>query len=144
MSYLPADIPGPVPTVDDQLFWDYCQQRELRFQRCTNCHRFRHPPAPVCSQCRSFVSEWVRAPETGVVFSYTIVHHPLHPAVTPIVPYNVVIVDFPECDHVRLISNLIDVAPKQVHIGLAVSLVWETADNGMLVPRFRRKIETSS
>lgn len=142
MAYLPAEISGPMPTIDDQPFWNYCQQRELRFQRCTNCRRFRHPPAPVCSHCRSFASEWVRAPEAGVVFSYTIVHHPLHPAVTTIVPYNVVVVDFPECDHVCLVSNVIDVPPEQIRIGMEVSLIWETAGNGMLVPRFRRKAIT--
>jgi len=143
MAYLPSEISGPMPTVDDQLFWDYCQRRELRFQRCASCFRFRHPPGPACARCRSFTSEWVRAPESGMVFSYTIVHHPLHPAVTTTVPYNVVIVDFPECDHVRLVSNIIDIVPEQVCIGMEVSLTWETAGNGMLVPRFRRKTMTS-
>ena len=74
-----------------------------------------------------------------MVFSYTIVHHPLHPAVAAIVPYNVVVVDFPECGHVRLVSNVIDVMPKQIRIGMEVSLTWETTGNSMLVPRFRRK-----
>jgi len=139
MAYLPDEIPGPRSTVDDQVFWDYCQQRELRFQRCAVCHRFRHPPAPVCPQCRSFESEWMRAPGTGVVFSFTIVHHPAHPAVSAVTPYNVVIVDFPECDHTRLVSNLIDATPEEIHIGLPVALVWETAGNGMIVPRFKRR-----
>jgi uncharacterized OB-fold protein len=140
MAYLPNEIPGPEPTVDDQQFWQYCQQRELRFQRCMACKRFRHPPAPVCLHCRSFESEWLPAPETGVVFSFTIVHHPAHPAVSPILPYNVVIVDFPQYDHVRLVSNLIDVSPSEISIGMEVALVWETVGNGMLVPRFQRKV----
>ena len=57
-----------------------------------------------------------------------------------IVPYNVAIVDFPECDHARLVSNVIDVAPTDIRIGMAVTLAWETAGNGMIVPRFKRKI----
>ena len=109
MSYFPSEISGPRPSVDDQVFWNYCQRHELRFQRCAACHRFRHPPGPVCSDCRSFEVEWIPAPEVGIVFSFTIVHHPAHPAVAPILPYNVVIVDFPECDHVRLVSNVVDV-----------------------------------
>ena len=138
MAYLPDEIPGPEPHVADQQFWDYCQQRELRFQRCVSCQRFRHPPTPLCPSCRSFESEWIQAPDTGVVFSFTIVHHPLHPAMKTVVPYNVAIIDFPECDHVRLISNVIDTAPEEMCIGMPVSLVWETAGNGLLVPRFRR------
>lgn len=139
MTYLPNEIPGPQPTIDDQAFWDYCQQRELRFQRCTACGRFRHPPAPVCAACRSFDSEWVRAPETGVVFSFTIVHHPAHAAVASITPYNIVIVDFPECGHARLVSNLVDVTPEEVKIGMHIGLVWETAGNGLLIPRFKKQ-----
>jgi uncharacterized OB-fold protein len=138
MAYLPNEVPGPRPTVDDQVFWDYCQQQELRFQRCAACQRFRHPPAPVCPQCRSVESEWVRAPETGVVFSFTIVHHPAHPAVSAVTPYNIVIVDFPECSHTRLVSNLIDVLPEEVRIGLPVVLVWEATGNGRIVPRFKK------
>ncbi len=138
-AYLPEAVPGPQLNVDDQAFWSYCQQRELRFQRCSSCGRFRHPPGPACSQCLSFTSEWVRTPEQGVVFSFTIVHHPAHPAVTDVVPYNIVIVDFPECGHARLVSNLIDATPEEIHIGMKATLVWETAGNGLLVPRFRKR-----
>lgn len=137
MAYLPNEVPGPKPRDHDKTFWDFCQQRELRFQRCLACQRFRHPPAPVCQRCRSFESEWVRAPETGEVFSFTIVYHPAHPAVASVTPYNVIVVDFPEYDHVRLVSNLIDATPDEIRIGMRVALVWETAGNGLIVPRFK-------
>ena len=79
------------------------------------------------------------APETGVIFSFTIVHHPAHVAMKTVVPYNIVVVDFPEYDHVRLVSNLIDVPAQEIRIGMEVILTWETAGNGMVVPRFTRK-----
>jgi len=144
MAYIPHDIPGPAPTVADRTFWDYCQQHELRFQRCSAGHRFRHPPTPACPACRSFESDCIQAPDTGVVFSFTIVHHPAHPSMKTVVPYNVAIVDFPECDHARLVSNVIDVAPEDVHIGMQVALVWETAGNDTLLPRFRNKSQVKS
>jgi len=81
----------------------------------------------------------VRAPETGVVFSFTIVHHAAHPAVAAVTPYNIVIVDFPACGHTRLVSNLIDVMPEEISIGMPVVLVWETAGNGRVVPRFKKR-----
>jgi hypothetical protein len=80
----------------------------------------------------------VRAPETGIVFSFTIVHHAVHPAVSAVTPYNIVIVDFPECGHTRVVSNLIDVLPEEVRIGMPVVLVWETTGNGRIVPRFKK------
>jgi len=139
MAYLPNEVSGPVPNDADRMFWHYCQQHELRFQQCGSCRRFRHPPTPVCPYCRSFEIVWVRAPDTGAVFSFTIVHHPAHPAMKAVVPYNIVVVDFPACDHVRLVSNLIDVPPQEIRIGMEVMLAWETAGNGLLVPRFKRK-----
>lgn len=140
MSYFPAEISGPQPGVDDQTFWNYCRQHELRFQRCAACHRFRHPPGPLCSACRSFEVEWVHAPETGIVFSFTIVHHPAHPAVASITPYNIVVVDFPDCGHARLVSNVIDATPGEIHIGMEVSLVWEDSSTGIPLPRFRKRV----
>ncbi len=139
MSYFPSEVTGPHPNVDDRVFWEYCQRHELRFQRCALCHRFRHPPGPVCSSCRSFDSEWIPAPQTGVVFSFTIVHHPAHPAVAARTPYNIVVVDFPELDHTRLISNIVDATPEDIRIGMKVSLVWEESSTGVPLPRFSKE-----
>ena len=55
-------------------------------------------------------------------------------------PYNIVIVDFPECGHARLVSNLVDAAPDEIYIGMRITLVWETAGNGMFVPRFKKSL----
>lgn len=84
----------------------------------------------------SFEAEWGQAAQTEVVFSFTIVHHAAHPSMKAIVPYNVAIIDFPECGHVRLVSNVIDADPTTLRIGMPVALIWEMAGNGMLVPRF--------
>lgn len=137
MGYFPEGTPGPEPTIDDGPFWSYCDKHELRFQKCASCGHFRLPPGPACPNCRSFEAEWVKAPEVGEVFSFTVVHHPAHAAVKPILPYNIAIVAFPECNGVRLISNVIDAVPEQVKIGMKVRLVWDKAGNGATVPRFK-------
>ena len=64
MSYLPQGVPPPQPNPDDQPYWDACARRELRFQRCTNCGRFRHPPMPLCAVCASGKTEWAAVPGT--------------------------------------------------------------------------------
>jgi uncharacterized protein len=97
------------------------------------------PSRPGVCSLPFIYSEWTPAPEQGVVFSFTIVHHPAHPAMAESVPYNIVIVDFPECGHARLVSNLIDAAPEEIRIGMEVALTWETAGNGMLAPRFKKR-----
>lgn len=135
MGYLPAA--GPVPNHDDLPFWESCRNRELRFQRCTGCGRFRHPPVPACQACQSMAFGWEPAGTAGVLFSYTVVHHPVSEAMKAHVPYNVAIVAFPNCGGVRLVSNVIDVAPDGLRLGMPLELVWEAADNGWLLPRFR-------
>lgn len=144
MGYLPEGVPSPEPTLDDQPFWDYCAQRELRFRRCTACGRCRHPPAPGCPHCQSFESDWVRADDDAELFSYTVVHYAAHPAVEPALPYNVAIVLFPSLDNVRLVSNLIGVDPGAIRIGMHLDLIWEEAGNGMLLPRFAPRAATAT
>jgi uncharacterized OB-fold protein len=138
MSYLPKGTPVPQPNPDDQPYWDYCAKRELRFQRCKACGRFRHPPMPACGKCGSTETEWAAVPGTGSVFTYTIVHHPTHPALKSAVPFNVVVVHLDQADDVRIVSNVIDAKPEEIAIGLRVALVWDEIEGGMFLPRFRK------
>lgn len=138
MSYLPIGTPMPQPNPDDQPYWDACARRELRFQRCTNCGRFRHPPMPLCAVCGSGKTEWAAVPGTGTVFSYTIVHHAAHKVLKSAVPYNVVVVHLDGADDVRIVSNVIDASPAEISIGLRVTLAWDEIEDGTFLPRFRK------
>ena len=138
MSYLPQGVPLPPPSPDDRPFWEHCAKRELRIQCCLDCKRFQHPPVPLCIHCGSSKSEWAAVPGTGTVFSYTIVHHPAHAALQAAVPYKVVVVHLDEADDVRIVSNVIDVAPADIKVGLRVKLAWDEVEGGMFLPRFRQ------
>jgi len=140
MAYFSNDLPGPVPGLDDREFWEQCQQRRLMFQRCIDCGKVRHPPAPGCKACGSFESDCVEAGDDAELFSYTVVHHAAHEAVRGSVPYNIAIVRYPALDDVRIVSNVIDVASDDLRIGMPLSLVWEKAGNGLLVPRYSRAV----
>jgi uncharacterized OB-fold protein len=73
----------------------------------------------------------------GCVFSYTIVHHPAVPVLRDAVPYNVVVVELDEAPGARLVSNLLDVRPEDVRVGMAVELAWDEPAPGVVLPRFR-------
>jgi hypothetical protein len=92
----------------------------------------------VCAACHSTDATWERVSGRGRVFSYTIVHHPVHPALAERVPYNVVLVELPDAGRVRIISNLVDVAPDDVRVGLEVEVTFEDIDADVTLPRFRR------
>jgi len=137
MSYLPDDVPAPDINADDAPFWDHVGQRRLTFQCCADCQYVQHPPTPFCPKCHSTRRNWIDAPEFGEVFTYTITHHPSHPSVKPSTPYNIVVVDYPELGHVRLISNMVD--GNDIEIGMKVRLVWDE-QGGRPMPRFERVV----
>lgn len=143
MAYFPADMPVPVPTLDDAAFWNHCAERRLLFQCCSACERPRHPPTPVCAHCSSMRLHWVEAPGHATVFTFTVVHHASHPAVAGRLPYVVAVVDFPQLQQVRLVSNVTDVDPAMMRIGLPLRLWWDrladddAAARPMYLPRFR-------
>lgn len=137
MGYLPTGFTVPPELPHERPFWEYARARELRIQQCADCGRFRHPPQPVCQHCRSFADRWTKVDGTGMLYSYTIVHQAAQEALRSSVPYNVAVVLLDGTGDVRLISNVIDVAPGDLRIGMPLALVWEMHGE-RTVPRFRR------
>lgn len=78
----------------------------------------------------------MEAGDEAELFSFTVVHHAAHEAVRTTVPYNIAIVLYPSLDNLRIVSNVVDVAPDDLRIGMKLRLVWEKAGNGMWVPRY--------
>ena len=134
MSYLPDETPGPQLNQDDEGFWRNCDSGHLAFQCCAECGFVQHPPLPLCPHCHSSRLAWKAAPEVGEIFSYTITHHASHPSMQGSLPYNIIIVQFPELGDVRLVSNLIDCTA--IEIGMKVRLIWEK-QGGRMFPRFK-------
>jgi len=130
-------MPPVRPDMADAEFWRHCNARRLCFQRCLACRRFTHPPSVTCPFCRSPEREWVEAPPSATLFSFTFIHYAAHDSVRASLPYNVAVVAFPECGNVRLVTNVIDAAPGDLTIGMTVFLAWECHAEGQLLPRFR-------
>ena len=138
MSYMPAGIPAPRPTTDDAPFWQACQERRLVIRHCDNCQHFFHPPLPTCPRCGSFTLSWKPVSGSGTVYTYTVGHQAVHPALKDHGPYNVSVVLLDDADDVRIVTNIVDVAPEDLHIGMPVTVCFEEAGDGTLLPRFRR------
>jgi hypothetical protein len=138
MAYLPDAMPLPnTDEIDTKEWWAACQRRQLVVQQCAQCSAFRHPPMPICSNCYSFDFTWTPVSGRGVVYSYIIPHHPVHPALHGHPPYNVVLVELPDAG-VRMIGNLIDTPNNQVRIGLEVEVTWEER-GGVVLPQWKRR-----
>ena len=139
MSYLPVTVPGPRIDEVNVDFWEHCNNRTLCFQQCLDCTRLIHPPLSVCPSCQSVNRGWKRSPERAKVFSFVWAHTAAHPSVADALPYNVVLVEFPELPGVRLISNVVNASEQSLAIGDELELIWETGENDQLLPRFRKK-----
>jgi uncharacterized OB-fold protein len=132
-----APYPRPDPVAgDDVVFWEHVARGELHLQRCTTCAAFRHPPRPVCAQCGSNASEWVRASGRGEVWTFTVVHPPTLPAFADRVPYGAVVVRLDE--GVFMVSNLVDCPVEELAVGARVEVAITEVDGGVRLPLFRR------
>jgi hypothetical protein len=86
----------------------------------------------MCPTCHAVEYDIVDLAGTGVVYSYSILHHPQNPAFD--YPVVAVLVDLDE--GVRVVSNLVDIEPGEVSIGLPVRVRFEPTRDEMAVPVF--------
>lgn len=91
-----ADKPVATPTELSQPYWDGVARGELRLQACAACGTIRHYPRLLCDRCYSDAVEWRTASGRGRVHSWTVAHHPYHPAFAAELPYTLVLVDLDE------------------------------------------------
>jgi uncharacterized OB-fold protein len=117
-----------LPRLDDtnRFFWTSGQDGRLRFLRCGACRQYVHPPVPRCPYCleSALVPEVVSG--TGVVHSFTVNYQQWIPGSEP---YVIGLVTIAEQDDVRLTTNLVDIAPDDVRIGMAVDVTFEQAED---------------
>jgi uncharacterized protein len=128
-----SDVLRPVISRDTAFFWDGTAAGELRIQRCGECGALRHPPGPMCPECGAAKPDYVVAAGTGEVYSYAVQHHPPVPGKK--LPIVVALVQLPE--GVRMVGELLGVAPERVRIGLPVRAEYVRVDDTLTLPAWR-------
>ena len=127
--------PLPEPTLESQPYWDGLREHRLLLQCCSSCGLTRHYPRPMCSECHSMECTWAEASGRGTVHSWTVTHHPFHPAFKQSLPYILVTVDLEE--GVRLQSQLRGTQEGDLRLGLPVEVVFEALTADVTLPFFR-------
>jgi len=127
-------IAGPTIDPDSEGFWEGVKRQELVFQRCTGCGDWSHPPRPMCPKCRSLEKEWSPSSGKGTIHSWVTYQEAPHPGFKA--PYSVVLVELEE--GVRLVSNLVDVKPEEITIGMPVEVVFDQVTDEIVLPKFRK------
>jgi uncharacterized OB-fold protein len=135
--WFPDEMPVPAVNAETNGWWEAAAHHRLVVQKCRDCGRTRHPPGPVCPGCRSTASEWSEIPGTGSVFTFTVVRQAFIGALSDKIPYVVIAVELDGAGGARMVSNLIDIDPSDVAIGMRVDVVWEDMGPELALPRFR-------
>ena len=130
-------VAGIKPIVIDETrgFWEGTTNQELRVQLCAACGHRQLPGGPCCRECLSQELSWDRVSGRGIVHSFTVVHRALHPAFAAQVPY--VLADIQLDEGPVLTSNVTDVAPHEVSIGMPVEVWFDEVDRDAFGTAFR-------
>jgi len=129
--------PRPAVTQDNAFFFEGAREHRLLIQRCTQCKTLRHPPRPVCPECRSYEWDTVEASGRGTVYSYVVNHYPQVPAFDYPLPIGLIELE----EGTRLVANLVGVDPAAVEVGLPVELEWIEPDEDLTLPAFHPATE---
>jgi uncharacterized OB-fold protein len=75
-------------------FWEFCENRELRMQRCQACQEYQWPPVESCRSCGGSPLVWTRLSGHGRVRSWCVFQREYHEECPP--PWPVLMVELDE------------------------------------------------
>lgn len=122
-----------VPTRDEltEPFWAAAREGRLLAPRSTATGELHWPPRLPVSAAGDGV-EWTELSGEGTVFSYSVVNRSSH--AYPPTPYVLALVELRE--GITMITNIVDVDPGAVHIGMPVRVTFEEIDAETALPVF--------
>ena len=115
-------LPSP-PGINGEFYERAATTGALHLQRCTACATWRHPPRLMCAACGSDAWTWEPASGRGRVFTWTTTHRPVDAAFADEMPYAILVVELEEGP--RVVGNLLDLAPEELRLDLAVHVVLD-------------------
>lgn len=117
--------PTPVPDELTAFHWEAAARGELRVQTCQACGGRQYPPTTSCLACLSDDLGDSAVSGQGSVYSFTVVRQAFDRGFVDDIPYVVALVELAEDPTVRLLTNLVGIAPDQVTVGMAVEVSFE-------------------
>lgn len=128
-----AEFPLPVPDEVTGPYFEAAARGEFLLQRSPDGN-YQHYPRPH-SLDGSGTPEWAEASGRGTVYTYTVVRQMGIPAFKDKTPYVVAMIELEEGP--RLLGNVLEVAPEDVHVGMPVEVVMLRVQPDLAVPFWR-------
>lgn len=138
--WFPDSMPQPMVDPTSLPWWQAAAEHRLTVQQCQECNHCALPPAPICSECRSSNLALAQVSGKGTLYTYTVVHRPV--AMEQELPFTIAIVELDMvgvegANGVRMMTNIVEADIKQLQIGKAVEVAWETMSDEVSIPRFK-------
>src|SRR5262249_23556136 len=128
----------PRPDRDSAPYFEAAAEGRLAVPKCSACGKFHWYPSQFCPWCGGSEIVWPTLSAEGRVFSYTIVSHAIAPWLASKVPYVLGLIDLVDAPGVRLVTDLTDVSPGDVHIGMSVRATFEVIGERLGLVHFQR------
>ncbi|MFC6989698.1 Zn-ribbon domain-containing OB-fold protein [Haloplanus sp. GCM10025708] len=128
--------PRPVPEVnpETEAFWRAASDGEFLLSACDDCGLVFHYPRSLCPDCFSEDVDWQQAAGTGTIYSYS-VSESVSGWPEDGLPLVIAYVELDEGP--RVMTNVQDVDPDDVEVGLAVEARFvPTEEENVAVPVF--------
>jgi uncharacterized OB-fold protein len=109
---------APLSNRDFDFFYEGLEQEKLLIQRCEACSALRTPPGPACYECGSTAWTSIAARGTGLLFSYTVHHHPPLPGFETPHPIGLIELD----EGVRVLGAMEPVPLDRIRIGMPLEI----------------------
>lgn len=98
-----------IPFTEDRdtgFFFEAAKAEKLVFRQCAVCGTGKglHLPTVFCPDCGTEDTGWVEASGVGRLYSWTHVHHQVHPDYPA--PYTIVVVELEEAPNVRMVGSV--------------------------------------
>lgn len=129
--------PLPLPDETTSGYWEAARERRLAVQYCSACARFLHLPVAACPACDATTLTWREVSGRATLYSYTVMHDAPAPGFSGTLPYVVGVVELDEQDNLLVTTNLLDVEPDELRVGLPLEVTFEELAPDTVVPQFR-------
>jgi uncharacterized OB-fold protein len=129
----------PVLDAESGFFWTAGKNGELHILRCSDCHRWQHPPLPSCPRCHGDTLLPQKTSGQGRVATFTVNHESWYPGMA--VPFTFAAIELDEQAELYVFSNVL-CAVDEVHIGMRVDVCFEQHED-IFLPLFRPRDTTN-
>ena len=122
----------PSPSKISQPFWDSCKAEAMQLQKCDDCETYIFYPVYICPECASRNLTWTLVSGKASVYTYTVAQKSVFEEVKG--PVIVALVELEE--GAMMTSNIINVDPDNIHIGMQLKLGYEPISEDITLPIF--------